>query len=119
MYDIVNSWQNVHLFCCKNHKEPQEMELLNTPKAIFYACPKYFEKNREDGEPACINPVYLNDVEKAVKKINDMVGAAAMADNELNLENVKFTIDNVDYTVLKDDNGVLDIAVENRKVVRK
>ena len=119
MYDIVNNWQNIRFVCCRNHKTPQEMKLLSSPKAIFYACPKYFPDNRDKDEPACVNSIFMNDAEKAVKKINDMLGSAAMEDNELNLENVKFTIDNVDYHVIKDDNGKLDISVNNRKVVRK
>ena len=40
-----------------------------------------------------------------------------MNDEEINLTNVKFTINNVDYCVLKDDGGKMEVSVENRKVV--
>ena len=60
----------------------------------------------------------MNDAEKAVAEIHDRIGKAAMNDEEINLTNVKFTINNVDYCVLKDDGGKLEVSVENRKVVR-
>ncbi len=119
MYDVINGWKNIRFVCCKNHKEPQQMQEMAKANSIFYACPKYFPENRDKDEPACINAIFINDAEKAVKEINDRLGAAAMKEQELNMANVKFTIDNVDYTVLKDDNGKMDVAVYNRKMVRK
>lgn len=119
MYSVVNGWNNIRFMCCKNHDEPQVMDEMQTPKAIFYACPKYFPKNRKEGEPACVNAIFINDAEKAVNKINDLLGEAAANDNEINLQNVRFTIDNVDYKILKDEGGKMDVAVENRKVVRQ
>lgn len=118
MYSIVNGWDGIRFMCCKNHKEPKEMKILTTPKAVFYACPNYFPENRGKDEPACVNSIFLNDAEKAVAEIHDRIGKAAMQDREINLANAKFSINNVDYTVLRDENGQMDIAVENRKVVR-
>ncbi len=116
-YSIVNSWENIHFVCCHRHSKPQPMSILESAKAVFYACPKYFPDNRTEGEPACNNAIFLNDAEKAVSAINDRLGRAAANDEEINLTNYRFSIDNVDYKVLKDVDGQMDVEVLNRKVV--
>ncbi len=117
-YSVLNSWENIHFLCTHRHKTAQPMTIMSSPRAVFYACPKYFPDNREEGEPSCVNAIFLTDAEKAVGAINDRLGKAAVSDEEVNLANYRFTIDNVDYHVLRDEDGQIDIEVLNRKVVR-
>lgn len=118
-YTLLNGWENIHFICNHRHKEPQAMQILQSAKAVFYACPKYFPDNREADEPSCVNAIFLNDAEKAVSAIHDRLGRAAQNDEEVNLKNYRFTIDNVDYKVTRDDNGDMDVEVLNRKVVHE
>lgn len=118
MYSILNSWENIHFICTHRHKKPQPMKIMESARAVFYACPKYFPDNREEGEPSCCNAIYLNDAEKAVAAINDRLGKAAVNDEEVNLANYRFSIDNVDYHIIKDEDGQIEVEVLNRKVVR-
>ncbi len=123
MYSVTDGWKQIEFVCCNRHKEPQKMQYMQTPKAIFYACPKYFPQNREENEPACVNAIYTNDAEKAVDTIHDRIGNAEMNDENINLTNYAFTINNVEYKVLSDTtasdpDGKIVVSVLNRKVKR-
>lgn len=124
---ILNLWGQTEFVCCHRHNE-EKMQILNGKQAVFYACPKYFSENREAGEPACNNSIYLTDAEKAVKHLSDRIFDMEMDDVVPNLNNYKFTIDNVDYAVLEhreydsresDQENKIKIQVLNRKAINQ
>ncbi len=120
---IKGLWENVTLYCNHRHETPVEMVVEQGPKTVFYACPKYHEYNREEGEKACANFLYLNEYEKMLTKISSLFEEADKEGEILNLTNYKWTENGVDFEIFehKKINGKDKIKVKmvNRKTFIK
>lgn len=118
MYTMSNMFDNMSFMCGNNHN-PVKMQILKTEKTVFYACPRYFDENREPGEPCCNNALYMNDAENGLSKINSIVAAKMMDNTEFHVKGMRVTSNGVEYKVLNelDDPDGLKIQVTNHKVL--
>lgn len=114
---ITNLWNNIELYCCHRHDEPIKMEVQQGPKTIFYACPKYHEDNRDDEEKACRNFLYLNEYEKMLNKISDLLYKAEMNNVKDNLEHYKWSENGVDFEIFSHVGDKIKIKMVNRKSI--
>lgn len=106
---IRNSWSNTKLFCAR-HQSSVEMPLDQFGKQILYHCPLC---SKETGTP---NAITLNDFEKMIDTLNDMVVSFEMNDCEMDMRHYCWkTREGIRYKVLNDFGGAYEVAVDNPK----
>ncbi len=70
---IKNLWKQITIVC--GHHPDSNVEFVVKEgvghQSDFYACPKYYPDNREEGETACLNHVRYEDLECIVIQISD------------------------------------------------
>lgn len=113
---IKNSWSSVKLIC-GNHSDEQKVEMViqQGPHSLFYACPHYYEQNREEGERPCFNRLNLVDFERALSHLADV-----QMDDEtiVSLDHYKWKKNGVEYQVISHKDGKIVLRVLNRKALR-
>lgn len=98
---ITNLWQKVELYCGNRHEVPVRMDIQQGPTTVFYACPKYHEYNREPGEKACANFLYVNEYEKMLAHISAILIEADKNNEIPNLTGYKWSENGVDFEVFE------------------
>lgn len=92
-------WADIVLLC-GNHEEPIETTIQVGPHSPFYACPKYFEENRNEGEHKCANRLNLVEFEKMIDHINEILCEEAMCNNNVCLKNHSWKAKGVTYKII-------------------
>lgn len=115
---ITGSWDDIQLVCCYRHERPVPMIIQEGPSSPFYACPKYHEENREEGERACNNRLSLQDYSKMLEHLHTMLVDAEIHDERLNLTNHEWKDrKGTEFKVLSQDGSHLVISVLNKKAI--
>lgn len=117
-YTITSSWNDVELVCCNRHEHPIQMVIQQGPSSPFYACPKYHEDAREEGERACNNRLSLQDYSKMLSHLHDLIGAAEMNDERVNLTNYTWKDrKGTEFKVLEHNGDYLVVRVYNKRAI--
>ena len=117
---ITGTWEDVKLVCIYRHDEPVEMEIKEGPSSLFYACPKYYAENREEGERACNNRLNLIDYDKMIATIDKKRYEAEMNSEKINLKNYTWkTSKGIEYTVLSHEGDKLVIGMINLTAIHR
>ncbi len=98
-YLISGIMANMELYC-GNHPEPVKMQIKQGPFSVFYACPKYYEENRTNGEHICANRIGINDIERMVDYINAQICDNGLLSSSVDLRNHIWKQNGVEYRVL-------------------
>lgn len=117
MSDVIGLWSNVHLVCA-NHPNV-EMDILQGPTSMFYACKKYYPENREDDEKPCYNRVNLFDFERMLKHLSELLLSAEKNNEILNLTGQQWSCNGIDFNVLVHETDNLVVGVVNNKAIAK
>lgn len=115
---IKGSWNDIQLVCCYRHKEPVPMIIQEGPLSPFYACPKYHEENRIEGERACKNHLSLKDYMKMMEHLHNKLVNAEMNDEKINLVNYTWKDRNgTEFKVLSQNDSHSVISVYNKRAI--
>lgn len=102
---ISDSWGNTTVLCAK-HQVP--MELTEVRRQMEYDCPH------------CQNKMNINDFNKMIDHLNDLIVEAVMEDREVILTNYYWKDRNgIEFKVLKHEDGKFEIEVWNKKQAGK
>lgn len=117
---ITGGWDDVTLVCaCHDTKEDMvKMVIQEGPTSLFYACPKYREENRIEGERACNNRLSLEDYTKMLEYLHGTIVEAELNDERIQLTN--FTWKNpkgTQFKVLLHNGNKLVISVYNKRAI--
>ena len=104
---------------CGNHPEPVKMQLKQGPFSVFYACPKYSEENRNEGEHICANRIGINDVERMVDHINSKMCDNGLLTSSVNLQNHGWKQNGVEYKILIHRSDKICVQCLNRSALTK
>ena len=116
---ITGSWEDITLVCSHRHETPVPMVIQEGPSSQFYACPKYHEQNREEGEKACNNHISLQDYTKMLEHLHQKIMEAEMQDEKINLKNhIWKDRKGIEYKVLEQDGNHLTVQVQNWRAIR-
>lgn len=114
---LKNLW-NITNFYCSHRHTPTKMEFLNGPLSLFYACPKYYEQNREPGELMCSMRLNLVDAEGILDKFSSIVLKDLEDDIIRDYTNMEFEYKAIHVKVLHYDEHHLDLDILNKKALR-
>lgn len=116
---VKNFWKKIVLVCGNNHQEMVEMNLINGPASLFYACPKYYPENRSPQERACANRINLIDFEAMVNFLSEKIETALLDGGIVNLKNVSWTYKKaIDFKVLEHTEEKIVVQMLNRKALK-
>lgn len=117
---IKNLWKNTHFYCGHRHKEPVEMYFKDgvAGNSMFYACPKYYPENREEGERACSNRLNFVDAEGIINKLSDIIEEKEMSGEIFDFTNLKFRYKAIDVKVLSYSPSKVELEIVNKKALR-
>ena len=106
---ITGFWGSV-TFYCKLHPE-QPMQLMSGVHGAYYGC------HKELGN--CKNRITLNEAEKCLQRLMNVITEASEKGDMINITNYKFTIKGIEYKVLSHDtdNDRVEISVYNKKLL--
>lgn len=115
---VKNMWKQIVLVCgC--HEEEVIMNIIQGPSSLFYACPKYYPENRENGERACANRINLVDYEKMVDYLSDKIEESLLEGNKEDLTNLNWVYKGViEFKVLEHKNGMIKVRMKNKKALK-
>jgi hypothetical protein len=117
---IKGTWGDIALVCTHRHAEPVPMTLQQGPTSLFYACPKYREENREEGERACNNRLSLEDFEKMLAHLDGIRRDSEMANEKPILKNYEWKDrKGTMYKVLEHKENTLTVGLVNRRAINK
>jgi hypothetical protein len=115
---ITGTWSSVKLVCAHRHKEPVVMELRQGPSSLFYACPKYYPENRDEGERACNNRLNLVDYERMLAHINALLYEAEFMGEKPNLTNHKWKdAKGTEYKILLHEKEEFVVEMFNKRAI--
>ena len=118
---VKNLWKKIHLYC-GNHKDDCSIEMkIHDGKDAgnaFYSCPKYYPDNREPGEKACVNHISVNDFEKMLNHIMEILVKGAKDNEEIDLTGYKWKDRYIDYHVLKYSDECINILCLNKRSIK-
>lgn len=111
----LNSWNNIMLFC-GNHGEDHsiQMQLVQGPHSLFYACPCY--RDKRPGK-ACNNRLNLIDYDKMLSFLNEKSEGNGFED--VNLTGYRFKMKGISFEVLEHDGEKFKVLMLNRKAIRR
>lgn len=115
-YMITGSWCDIKLMCV-NHEKPVEMTLQQDPHSLFYACPKYFEENREEGEHKCANRLNLIEFNRMLDYINTQLCEEAAENNAICLTNHSWKQRGIEFKILSHNSSGIVVGCLNRKAL--
>jgi len=119
MESMIKGWHTPILICA-NHSDGQEfvMTLQQSPKRLFFACPKRHRWNRSVGECACKNRITLKQYENMLDKISAALEKAGEDNTLLNLTNYSWEACGVQFKVLSHTEVDMKISVLSPKGAR-
>lgn len=116
---IKNLW-NRTVFCCNyRHEHPIKMNVIQGPASPFYACPKYYPENREEGEPSCMMRLNFVDAEKVLDAFSDIIEKDEAENIYKDYTNYEFNYKQIHVKVIKYSRmGNIKLEIFNRKAVQ-
>lgn len=115
---IKNLWNKISIFCIHGHEEPIPMKIQQGPSSPFYACPKYFEQNREPGERPCGNRLNFIDAENLVAEFSRRVEEDIANGGMTDYTNMEFDYKLIHVKVLKYSEKEIKLGILNRKAFK-
>ena len=117
---ITGTWSDIKLVCTYRHEEPIAMNIKEGPASPFYACPKYYDFNREPDERACNNRLNLVDYEKMITHIDKIRYDAEMSGEMAILTGYTWkTTKGIEYKILQHKHNNLVVGVTNKVAINK
>lgn len=114
---ITGGWNDVTLLCAC-HQEPVELVLQSGPSSLFYACPKYHQENRIEGERACNNRLSLEDFTKMLEHLHGTIIDSEMRDQHIQLTNFSWkNPKGTQFRVLDHHGDKFTISVYNKRAI--
>lgn len=114
---IKGIWKTIELVCGNNHPIETPMTIQEGPLSMFYACPKYHNENRSENERACTNRIKLDDYEKMVNKICDILSEGEIENKIIDLTGYEWSARGVHFKVLKHTKNKIKIEMTNKKAI--
>lgn len=117
---VLRKWGIICLLC-GNHGEDYSNEMtLREGKegmAPFWACPKYVSIYSGQGGHSCNNRLYYNDFEKMLNKVTN----EKFTDDgdEVSVIGLKWKEKNVEYKVIGEKDGKVQVVATNHRVIGK
>ena len=115
---IKNLWNNVSLICGCHEKET-----FLTPNmkgnSLFYSCPKYYDMNREQGERACTNHITVDDYERIILCLGDIIANNEKNNIVGNLTGHTWSDGKIQYKVVRHDENKIYVSVVNEIALRR
>ena len=102
---IKNLWGMMNVFCENGH-EKTLMETGYRKGIMVYKC------------PICDNYITLNDFEKAVNKISEILYEAELNDEMICLDNHKWTRKGIQFFISNHTNKKIDITINNKGAIK-
>lgn len=118
MADILGEWENI-IPLCGNHEGHVRMEPIQGPHSMFYACPKYYPKNRAEGERACNNRINLIEYEAMVSHLNGIIADAMLEGGDVDLTNHEWRSKGISYMVEEHGRDKIAVRILNKKAMAK
>ena len=115
---ITNIWKSIK-FYCPEHKEPVALTIQTKGTTPFYACPKYYPKNRDPDEFACVNHINLNEYEAAIKHISDILVESELNNEKTNLASHKWTRKGIDFEVFSHTRDTIKVYMKNKNALHQ
>lgn len=116
---ITGQWARTKIICGRHEDEQVELVLRENDGEMFYACPKYYDANREPGEKPCFNRLSIGAFEKMLEEIAHIEIEAEENDEEINLTNYKWERNGIQFTVIKYTPQECVIMVLNKKSISR
>lgn len=131
---IKNLWAQIRLIC-GNHGDNRSIQMLphaaaegavarslygNNSMNMFYACPKYYPDQREEGEALCRNHISMKEFEEMLNYISSILEEAEFAGESINLVGAKWTNKKkTEFLVIRHTEKHIDILCLNRSSLWK
>ena len=96
-----------------------ELQLKEGPLSLFYACPKYYKDNRKIDEKKCDNRLSLEEYNKAIEHVVNLLSEAENEGSLLNLTNYKWKKNGIEYKVIKHTDTEIKITILNKRYIGK
>ena len=115
---IKGLWSIIKVYCCdfERHKEAVELEVVQSGfNGYFYACPKYHDWSRENGERQCTNRISPVEYEKMINKISDMMEEAELNNEIIDLTGYKWKQKGIHFEIKKFDKNEIIVYMLNPK----
>ena len=119
IFMITNLWKTIKIYCGNNHDELVELQPVQGPLSLFYACPKYYEQNREKNEKMCDNRLNLNDYNALVEHLTKIISEAEEENMILDLTGYKWKNKGVSYEIFKYSDISIKVKVYSTKSIGK
>lgn len=133
---VVNLWEKVRLYCGNHekvdgvklpHMTPHEagssatsVGLYGNNMKMFYACPRYYPSEREEGEPACRNHISMKEFENMLSFISGEIEKANRNDEMVDLVGLSWKSKNgVQFEITKYNDNHIDVVCLNPKSLWK
>lgn len=133
---ITNLWERVHLLCGNhNAEDAKDLPHMTPHKAadsatsrglygnnmkMFYACPKYYPSEREEGEPACRNHISMKEFENMLDVISKEIEKANRNDMMVDLVGMKWKSKaGTEFRVVRYGEDRVDVVCVNKKSLWK
>lgn len=121
---VRSLWKRTKLYCA-NHEHPVEMTIQMKGETPFYACPWYYQQcdvhpdGRPEGEKACVNHISMNDCEKMIDHLSEIIEGNIANDIYGSLRGEKWkNRRGIEYEVLDDENQLYKIKVLNKTALK-
>lgn len=119
---IKNLCSIIEFYCGNGHENPIPFDVKDGSSRgmdSFYACPKYYDYNRHEGEKACNNNLSFRDYYSFVTKLDKILTEAEMNGQKVNLTNMVIKMGKVEYTIFEHSDKKIRVSVINKKVIMK
>lgn len=92
--------------------------LYGIQTSMFYACPKYYPENREEGEPCCRNHISIKEYEGILDHLEKEMGKIEASGGTIDLVGEKWKSKaGVEYKVVRQTRDHIYVSCLNRKAV--
>lgn len=131
---IINLWTKVRLYC-GNHPDTDEKTEMRPHEApsgnmarslygsqlnMFYACPKYYQENRADGEKLCRNHISTKEFEGMLNHLAGILEKGEEYGGTINLVGEEWSSrQGVKFKVVKHTSNHIDVKCLNSKSLWK
>ena len=111
---ILGSWGMTTVYCGNpSHGELLPLELREERKQFIYACPHYEDKNCP-----CRNMININDFQKMLGHISDIIVESSMSGCEVNMTNFSWKDRNrIRFKILEHSPGKMEVTAYNENML--
>lgn len=103
---VSGVWRKTTFYCGNEHEELTEMPLIQKGRVLYYGC------------PCCKNILSVNDAEKVINYLSDLLYEADLNCEKLNLTNHKWKRKTTTYKILE-HNDFVKVMVLNKGELNK